>query len=262
MGAWGTGIFDDDLALDVQSAFRDLIAEGQSPQDATQKLIQDFQASAEDHDESTTFWIALAVTQWKLGRLLPEVSSRAIELVDRGGDLTRWKDEGPGHVKKRKTALEKARDQLASPQPAAKRVRKRYVSTTDWQVGYAVSYRLKSGRLILLRVVHVDETRGERTAWIDVLRWVGSEVPTAKEIASLDRWEPKNNLGGVVAPLKAVYAMKAREEPGDRVQVVASELPERPDFALTGPDGRFRGALFGGGWPTFDEYLAREYGLS
>ncbi len=42
MGAWGTAIFSDDLARDLRDAYRDLLADGHSGQQATKRLIDQF----------------------------------------------------------------------------------------------------------------------------------------------------------------------------------------------------------------------------
>jgi hypothetical protein len=67
VGTWGVGVFDDDLALDVQRGFRELIAAGFSSEEATQRLLAEYEFE-DDPSEIQAGWIALAVTQWKTGR--------------------------------------------------------------------------------------------------------------------------------------------------------------------------------------------------
>jgi hypothetical protein len=69
MGTWGTAIFSDDIACDVRDQYRECIGEGLSGSEATEKLMADYEQSLEDSDEGPPFWLALAATQWKLGRL-------------------------------------------------------------------------------------------------------------------------------------------------------------------------------------------------
>jgi hypothetical protein len=42
MGAWGTAIFSDDTARDIRDEFRDLIGEGLSTEQATEKLLSEY----------------------------------------------------------------------------------------------------------------------------------------------------------------------------------------------------------------------------
>jgi hypothetical protein len=43
----------------------------------------------EDPDDSCVFWLSLALTQWKLGRLINEVKEDALKIIDEGTDLKR-----------------------------------------------------------------------------------------------------------------------------------------------------------------------------
>ena len=67
-GGWWS--FPDDTTSDVRDGFRDLIGEALSTEQA--------------------FWLGLAVTQWKCGRLLERVKEKALEIIDTGADLKRW----------------------------------------------------------------------------------------------------------------------------------------------------------------------------
>jgi hypothetical protein len=80
MGAWGTGIFSDDLACDIRSDFREHIGDGLTASEARQRLLHDYRSSVNDMDDGPVFWLALATTQWRLGRLEDEVRDLAIAI--------------------------------------------------------------------------------------------------------------------------------------------------------------------------------------
>ena len=42
MGAWGTGIFQDDTACDIRDEYRDLIGNGASGTDATRQILKSY----------------------------------------------------------------------------------------------------------------------------------------------------------------------------------------------------------------------------
>jgi hypothetical protein len=105
MGTWGTSIFSDDFASDIKSEFRDKIGFGKSPVEATNELIDFYKDVLTDAEESSIFWIALASTQWQLGRLQKNVKKKAIDIIDSEVDLQRWIDN-PKDMKKRRTVLE------------------------------------------------------------------------------------------------------------------------------------------------------------
>jgi len=69
MGATGPQLFADDVAMDVRDAYRELLKQGKSGPEATKKLIRDCREEIEDIDDGPVFWLALAATQWQLGRL-------------------------------------------------------------------------------------------------------------------------------------------------------------------------------------------------
>lgn len=191
MGAWGPDIFADDFACDLREEFRELIAEGLSSEDATQKL-QAEHAIEDDPDERSVFYLALAATQWKLGRLLDPIRDEAIRIIDSGEEIERWKarlidaDE-IGAIKRRQAALDRLRKQLLKPQPKPKKIRVPYASRTDWEIGYAVAYRLLSGRYVVLRVVGIIEQGRGRDALVDLADWIGDAPPTRVQIQGLPR---------------------------------------------------------------------------
>src|SRR5947208_2307507 len=94
LGAWGTAIFSEDSASDVRDEWREAILDGLSPEDATQRLLETFDDYLEEADTERLFWMALAAAQMETGRLLADVCDRALEIIDGGGDVDRWREEG------------------------------------------------------------------------------------------------------------------------------------------------------------------------
>src|SRR6266542_2280289 len=81
MGTWGVAIFSNDTAADVRGAFRELIEDGRSDEDATAEVLRRFHESLTDRDDAPFFWTGLAATQYRLGRLQPMVRDRAIAFI-------------------------------------------------------------------------------------------------------------------------------------------------------------------------------------
>jgi hypothetical protein len=183
MGAWGVAVFSDDLAADVRDEFRDLIGEGLSPSQAVNKLLTEYASSLDDDDEMSIFWIALASTQWKLGRLEHRTKQEALRVINSGQDLKRW--DSPRYREKRAAVLAKVRKQLLSPQPGPKRVRRTVKEANDWSVGEVLGLQLRSGKWTLMRVIGHHKDRGGRFAVCELLRWVGKEIPRAERISKL-----------------------------------------------------------------------------
>jgi hypothetical protein len=92
MGAWGTGIFEDDVAADVRGAWEDAVASGWSVSDATATLIDGLGADfISDDDDGPVFWIALAALQLEAAEVTPDVAAQAVEAIP--ANLSRWREE-------------------------------------------------------------------------------------------------------------------------------------------------------------------------
>ena len=193
MGAWGVAVFSDDFAADLRSDFRYLIGEGLTSAEAVDRLKIEYASSIEDSDEMPVFWIALAYSQWKLGRLEERTKQEALRVIESGQDLARWDDTA--YRKKRIAVLEKVRSDLLSPQPAPKRVPRTIISANDWSIGEVIAFRLLSGKKTLMRVIGHHGDKGGRSAVCELLDWVGNEIPDLKTISTLPFKKEENRRG-------------------------------------------------------------------
>ena len=92
MGAWGTGLYQDDTTCDVKEDYINLLKIGTEPKDAMKEMIENWKDCIEDVEEGPLFWFALADTQWKYGLLDEKVKKIALQYIEAGTDLERWKD--------------------------------------------------------------------------------------------------------------------------------------------------------------------------
>lgn len=159
MGSWGTAIFSDDLASDIREGYRDLIGDGYSSQGATDALLEEFADSLHDDDEAPVFWLSLAATQWKCGRLEERVKDHAIQIIESGTDLRRW-EESRKELAKRRMVLEKLREQLLAPQPLLKNISKRFTDSCELEIGELIAYRLLSKQFIIFQVIEYHTDNG------------------------------------------------------------------------------------------------------
>lgn len=242
MGAWGYAIFSDDEACDVRDEYRDHIGDGMSGPEATQAVLSEYAESLKDPDSGPVVWLALAATQWKCGRLEDEVRAKALEIIDTGKGLQLWEDEGPQALKKRKAALAKLRDQLLSPQPPVKRIPKRVRLTTDLRVGDALSYRLKSGNFVIVRIDRIMSDKGGDYPVYTILNWRGQAVPPRWRIALM---KPIRGTSWLLIPIKNDVC------PADRIAIVAHDLRTKESVGISGTF-----------WSNWDNVLERDYGIS
>ena len=90
MGAWGPSIFSDDLAADIRREYNILLSVGKTSEEAEKMLIDYYSSllNCNDPDEDV-FWFALALCEWKKGRLSITVREKALNALDSGRDLER-----------------------------------------------------------------------------------------------------------------------------------------------------------------------------
>jgi len=100
----------------VRDTWRDAILDGVSPEDATQRLLESFDEYLEDAETEKLLWMALAAAQMETGRLLPDVRDRALQIIDAGGDVDRWREDGDESLARRRAEAE-------APAPSGQAIR-------------------------------------------------------------------------------------------------------------------------------------------
>ena len=207
MGTWGTAIFSDDIAEDIRYEYKLLIAYDYSDKDAT-KIVKDLfykeYDPKTDEDEEQVFWMALALTKWNCGRLDEETKSKALEILNNGGDLSRWKCEGKSLYNKRKKVLEELKVKLLSPQPSLKKVAKPLDRRSPWKLGDLLAFKILHeelidsplyGKYVLLRVSKIIKTPVcdfindldyYEDCYISLYNWIGDEIPDKNIISDLE----------------------------------------------------------------------------
>lgn len=202
MGTWGVNLYDDDVALDVKGEYIDFLKVGVDSNEATKMLIEIYKDIIEDEEEATAFWLALADTQWKYGRLLPEVKDKAIELIDSGTDLELWK-ENEKQYKKRQNVLTELKNRLNTEQPKEKKITRLVLQKANWEIGDIILYQILNEELnthkwykkyVLLNVIGKSRTNignlpqdiyyNEQNR-ISLYNWIGSDTPKTEKIKKL-----------------------------------------------------------------------------
>lgn len=238
MGAWGPGIFSDDLAADVRDEWREAILGGADAAHASESLIGRYR----EESGEPVFWIALAAAQMETGRLQPDVRDRALALIDGGAALDPW--EGAGARARRERVLRRLAQRLRGPQPAPKTLRgPRPGPHPGVEEGDVVRlWNAARSRSALFAVTGLHEYRRQRWPTLLGLYWDGGAIPDAAGLAALpylssvdpsafEGDEPPEHLG-VAFPF-AVTVMVVRrgdELRGDRGEVVAHGVERHEDW--------------------------------
>jgi len=149
MGAWGTSIYSNDTACDVRNTYMDYLREQLSNQEAYAKTIKAFSECLECKEEAPLLWFSLADTQWKVGRLTPDVKATALDLISKEDSLLRWEGNKKSAANWDKN-LEKLRVKLESEQRKEKCIRKRVIPNQNpWGMNDIYAYRLHSDHVRL-----------------------------------------------------------------------------------------------------------------
>jgi len=115
VGAWGTGIFDDDTTCDVRDSFIDYLDEGNTPEEATQLILEEYLDEfnpEEDLEVMSLIYIGLSAIQMKKKCLQEQVRKTAIDLIERGADLELWEEADTKDYEKRKEVLGQFKEKL------------------------------------------------------------------------------------------------------------------------------------------------------
>jgi len=140
MGTWGAGLYANDCASDVRDTYMGFLRDQLSNDEAYERTLKEYAEYIGDQDEPL-LWYALADTQWKTGRLMPEVKAEALKWISRRGGLALWIESRRGGVGWRKT-LNDLKSRLESEMPPEKKIRRpAEFARNPWDTGDVYAYR-------------------------------------------------------------------------------------------------------------------------
>jgi hypothetical protein len=190
MGVWGTELYDNDSACDVRDGYLDFIQDGLANDEAYEKTLEMFHEYIGDDDEPV-FWLALAETQWKVGRLRSDVRDKAFEWIEKKGHLDFWEEQNPRESKGWERTLQKLKEKLERPMPKEKRIPK--VDRNPWNLHDVYAYRFHQeeskengffGKYMLLQKIgeHRHAVKNRLFMQIQVIDHVFDELPELDDI--------------------------------------------------------------------------------
>lgn len=204
MGEWGTTLYANDTTQDVREGYMDYLQKQLSNEEAYQKMLEDFEELIGDEDEEPLFWFALAETQWKVGRLTPQVKEKALYWIEQQGGVRLWveSDVNPEGWKK---TLGKLKAKLESPMRSEKKIKKPEVIDQNlWDIGDVYAYQFNQeesieqgryGKYVLLQKmgegsqmfnwVSPEEAASSPVMMIHVFNIVFDEIPNVEEVKGL-----------------------------------------------------------------------------
>ena len=142
MGFWGATLYSNDATSDVRDTYKGYLEDQFSNEDAYQKTFYEYQDDMGTECEPF-FWFAMADTQWKVGRLRPEVKEKALEWIEKDGCLDFFKENHKG-AETWKNTLQKLKDKLEQPMPKEKKFPK--LDQNPWNLHDVYAYQFHTER--------------------------------------------------------------------------------------------------------------------
>jgi hypothetical protein len=244
----GAGIYDDDTGADVRGRFRELIADRLVADVATDTLMAELRDVLGYHEVACAFWLALADTESRLGRLEDRVRDRALALIGSGEDLARF-DHDRSLSNARRRVLDALAARLTSPQPQPVHVQAPFRSLSPVGMGDVFWFRLPSGHRILLRCVAVNGDARDSHPTVEVLDWPDRALPADPTALVARPAQPRAE--GTWPDLLTLVRSRRDPDPGARIELVAPATPVKRRQTLP--------ALMVP-WTRLEEYLARVFG--
>ncbi len=213
MGYSGAALYDDDTAADVRALYREFLGDGLSGEAATDALLTEWDEVLDDPDEGSPFWLALADTQWRAGRLEDRVRDRALRIIRDGSDLARF-DHDIRLRTKRSKVLDDLGARIAAPQRSPVRIRPVFRSTSPVGRGDVFAYRFDDGRSAYFRVVEIGGDDRDNYPTVEVLDW--EDPPTATTAEKAARRLPARGRTDLIT----VYRYRSDPDPMQHITLI------------------------------------------
>ena len=233
MGTWGIKLYDDDLSMDIKSEYEDRLHRGKIGEEITQELISENKELIDDVEEGPLFWLALADTQWELGRLENFVKEKAIKYIDSGIVLKRWKTNNPKEAIKREEILQELKNKLLTQQPKEKNISQYKEYKCKWKNGDVYAWEIKNS----------EENEGKYIVVIKVsedIYWSCNTCPVVYvynkifwEIPKIEELQDTQYLPQFYSPNSTVYT-EDKENPEYKALKMA-EMKELMEFMINNP---------------------------
>lgn len=141
MGTWETGLYQNDVSLDIRDDYISKLKSGKSDEEALREILQEYSDDFEDIDCKYDAYLGLADTLWKKGRLTEEVKRKALELIAKDRISERWQSD---QIRKdRGRVLDKLEKKLNSQMPERKKVAIHKPYVLGWEEGDVYTFQIK-----------------------------------------------------------------------------------------------------------------------
>lgn len=219
----GAGLYDDDAGHDARNRYRELVADGLAGNAATDTLLEEWGDALNDPDEAAAFWLSLADTQWRVGRLEDRVRERALGLITSGEDVARFEHDRRLHERRVKILTE-LEARLRSPQRSPTRIKRPFRSISPVGFGDVFWFESPEGKRWLMRCVGISGDERDNSPTVEVLDWDGERNPDDPSLLGARRAARYPN-GNKRTDLLAMVRYPKDPDPAERITVIATGTP-------------------------------------
>ncbi len=179
MGAWGTGILQNDESTDVWTEFKELYNKGLTPKEIRIKLEKSYKPE-KDTEYYSEIWSGLAYGQWMCGEI-ENYTLKKLKAATQLKWLTLW-TEDKDLLQKRRKALTDFIDKIRTPKATPLKRKKIVVRHAFFKTGDVIGIRVNDTHFVAAIVTrHQDfKTDGENT--IVFTDFFFSEKGTVKDV--------------------------------------------------------------------------------
>lgn len=158
MGTWGSGLFEDDLAIDIRSSFASAVESGTMPGSAAQIVLREYNESISDSDEAPVVYLSLASLLLDSGVCEHAAISRAARIIEDRVGLDRWREVGGTALAEREAVYQDLRSRIESNDKNKSGTLRRRVKLP--KVGDFLQIPLSDGRYAYGQYVFHDDIKG------------------------------------------------------------------------------------------------------
>jgi hypothetical protein len=149
MGAWGTGLYSGDFAMDLRGTIG-AVARLPFPADHLVEVLCDTEPGAAkniDDPDHTVFWLVTADQLWKRGIDCPRASERALSIIDEGRDHAAMAALGmrESDLRRRERMLAELRSRLVGAPPSKTRTTLKKPQPYLFEVGDGYAFPTSGG---------------------------------------------------------------------------------------------------------------------
>ncbi len=247
MGAWGTGLYANDLGADLKSTIAALVKlpfDGDRIAEILRQESTEILADSEDADY-TTFWLVVADQFEKKGICCESVRGTAVRIIDSGQDIELMAsvDMSPKDLKQRQKVLNELRSRLSEPISPKPRKTLKVPQPLVMSVGDLFAYPVSQGSSLNPYLSHprTDAANWNHDGWgamliidaglaFDFLAWY-TPITTAvmtkqpiqiEEALSVRKWFLRRSGTVSAAHMKKMELMKVTSIDTDRDKIVKS----------------------------------------